>query len=260
MDTAELGGYGIANRRSRRGWDMGRWKRAGKGQRSGKSVGGHDCGCGGEFRYSTTGPANIEKAETLVITTMFPTQSSPALLPSTISQPLDLLIATLQPTLNTIKRALSSHTFVALDLYQSLARVQSQWDNALRKCFAMAHAPTNSSQVNDMLTALNRPVSTLRGLVSRSFPEFLVDIRMAQDGHGSTSAISETTHSTLTYLETLPIYEKTIESLLSRSQSERSWLMGAKDPPSPARNAAEEGGIVNLYVCEYGSTSTTTHD
>jgi hypothetical protein len=75
-----------------------------------------------------------------------------------------------------------------------------------------------------------------------------VDIRTARSGGGATSAISETTHSTLTFLENVPAYEKTIEGVLSRSQSERSWLMGAKDPPCPARNAAEEGGIVNLYV------------
>jgi len=75
-----------------------------------------------------------------------------------------------------------------------------------------------------------------------------VDIRTGSGGPSTSSAISDSTHSTLTYLETLPAYEKTVEGLLNISQSERSWLMGQKDPPSPARNANEEGGIVNLYV------------
>jgi hypothetical protein len=81
----------------------------------------------------------------------------------------------------------------------------------------------------------------------RSFPELLVDIR-STSGQGSTSSIADTTYTVLTYIETLPAYEKTVENLLGKSHSERSWLMGAKDAPSPVRSAAEEGGIVNLFV------------
>jgi exocyst complex protein 7 len=99
----------------------------------------------------------------------------------------------------------------------------------------------------ELQSALNGPISTLRGLAVRSFPELLVDIRTAQ-GSGQTSVTSDTTYSTLTYLETLPAYEKTVEGLLGRSQSERSWLMGAKETPSLVRSAGEEGGVVNLFV------------
>ena len=158
----------------------------------------------------------------------------------------------MQPTLNTIKRSLSSHTVVALDLFQSLLRVRDNWDAALGKCLDMTQMSSQhpSEEALDLQNALTNPLSTLRNLVSRSFPELLVDIRMTQ-GSGTTSVISDTTYSTLTFLETLPAYEQTVEGILSRSQSERSWLMGAKDAPSPARSAAEEGGIVNLYVGEY---------
>lgn len=122
-----------------------------------------------------------------------------------------------------------------------------KWDQALEKCFSMTH-----SQSPELQSALNGPIATFRGLALRSFPELLVDIRTAKGGALS-SAISETTYSTLTYLETLPGYEKTVEGLLARSQSERSWLMGAKETPSPARSAGEEGGTVNLFVGEFGS-------
>jgi len=118
----------------------------------------------------------------------------------------------------------------------------------------MTDADMQSDNVKELLTAITTPISTLRALVLRSFPEFLVDIRTASGGSTTSSAISDSTHSTLTYLETLPAYEKTVEGLLNRSQSERSWLMGQKDPPSPAKSANEEGGIVNLYV---GMSSTT---
>ncbi len=99
----------------------------------------------------------------------------------------------------------------------------------------------------ELQSALNGALSTLRGLALRSFPELLVDIRTAQGGR-LTSSISDTTYSTLTYLETLPAYEKTVEGLLGRSQSERNWLMGAKETPSPVRSAGEEGGTVHLFV------------
>jgi hypothetical protein len=114
---------------------------------------------------------------------------------------------------------------------------------------------TPSSDTRDILSANASTISALRGLAMRSFPELLVDIRMAGQGPGQerggpTSAISDTTYSTLTYLETLPGYEKTVEALLNSSQSQRSWLMGAKETPSPVRSAQEEGGVVNLFVGE----------
>lgn len=121
-------------------------------------------------------------------------------------------------------------------------RTQMKWEQGLIKCLSMTRSTSP-----DLQSALTGPISTLRSLALRSFPELLVDIRTAQKS-GQTSAISETTYSTLTYLETLPVYEKTVEGLLGRSQSERSWLMGAKETPSPVRSAGEEGGVVNLFV------------
>ena len=129
-------------------------------------------------------------------------------------------------------------------------RARERWDVALTKCLDMTHAAASpTEEILDLQNALAGPIANLRSLVSRSFPELLVDIRTNNAG-GTSSAISDTTYSTLTYLEALPGYEKTVEGILSRSQSERSWLMGSKDTPSPARSASEEGGIVNLYVCE----------
>ena len=124
---------------------------------------------------------------------------------------------------------------------------------ALAKCLDMTQASVSpSEEILDLQNALAGPISSLRSLVSRSFPELLVDIKTNNAG-GTSSAISDMTYSTLTYLEALPGYEKTVEGILSRSQSERSWLMGSIDTPSPARSANEEGGIVNLYVGESSS-------
>ena len=187
----------------------------------------------------------------MVITTLFPDQPPQMLLASTIIQPLNLANNALQPTLNTIKRSLSSHNFVALDLYQSLIRLQAKWEPTVHKCLSMTDANLSDPNAQALLSTLNAPISNLRNLTLRSFPELLVDIKMAKGTPGPSSGISNPTHSTMTYLETLPAYEATVESLLKRSQSERSWLMGAKDAPSPARSAAEEGGVVKLFVGEW---------
>lgn len=160
--------------------------------------------------------------------------------------PLTAIISAIQPTINTIKRSLSTHTFLALELYTALIAAQSTYEHVATRCLEMTQAPRSA----ETLTPLSQILSTLRSLVLRSFPEMLVDIRTTS-GQGNTSGIADTTYSVLTYIETLPAYEKTVENLLGKSHSERSWLMGAKDAPSPVRSAAEEGGIVNLFVGEY---------
>ena len=135
---------------------------------------------------------------------------------------------------------------MALELYTALIAAQANYEHIASRCLIK----TNSPAAPEILNPLSQTLSTLRSLVLRSFPEMLVDIRTTA-GQGNTSGISDVTYSVLTYIETLPAYEKTVENLLNKSHSERSWLMGAKDAPSPVRSAAEEGGIVNLYVGEW---------
>jgi exocyst complex protein 7 len=206
---------------------------------------------------------DMPQAETLLITTLFPSHPSPSLLPQSLSQPLSLLSTAFNPTISTIKRSVSTHAFLAIELYASLQTISARWEATLTKCLSMTRTPPTGSEVRDMLTALSGTVTTIRGLAMRSFPEFLVDIRTASGGNGNgngngngdrgpSAGISDTTHSTLTYLETLPAFEVTVESLLQSSQSQRSWLMGASEAPSPVRSAAEEGGVVKLFVGEWG--------
>jgi len=183
------------------------------------------------------------QAETLLITSLFPNHPPPSLLPGVISPPISAIIYAIQPTITTIKRALSTHTFLALELYTALISAQSTFEHVSSRCMEMVHSP----QTPELISPLSPILSILRSLVLRSFPELLVDIR-STSAAGNTSGIADTTYTVLTYIETLPAYEKTVENLLGKSHSERSWLMGAKDAPSPVRSAAEEGGIVNLFV------------
>ncbi|WWC61383.1 uncharacterized protein I303_103966 [Kwoniella dejecticola CBS 10117] len=192
---------------------------------------------------------SLVEAETLLITTLFPSNPPSSLLLSTLHAPTETLIRILQPTINTIKRSLSTHIFLALDLYRSLSTIQSTWDTIISKCLSMTNTPS-SLETKDMLSILNQPISTLRSLSLRSFPELLVDIKSSRADGSPSSSIADTTYSTLGYLENMNGFEKLIEGLLSKSHSERSWLMGQKEPPSSARNANEEGGVVNLFVAD----------
>jgi exocyst complex protein 7 len=188
------------------------------------------------------------QAETLLITSLFPSAPPPDLLSLTLTTPLTLVNNTITPTISTIKRSPAAHAFVALDLYQSLTRLQSRWEPAVAKCLSMVDAPPSAQFLTSVLAS---HIATLRQLCVRSFPELLVDIRSASmQNNAPSSAISDTTYSTLTYIETLPAYEQTVEGLLGASQSQRSWLMGQKEAPSPVRSAEEEGGLVHLFVGE----------
>ncbi|WVQ78246.1 hypothetical protein IAT38_000329 [Cryptococcus sp. DSM 104549] len=190
------------------------------------------------------------EAETMLITTLFPNHPPPTLLAQTLSHPVTLAHKTLAPTLTTLKRSLSQHTFTALELYAALSRLQVQWDSTLSACLSRTNSPV-SVDTKDLVSSLNQPVATLRSLSLRSFPETLADIRTARaDGTPPTSAVSEVTYSTIGYLESLVQYESTVESLLAKSISERSWLMGMKEPPSSVRNAGEEGGIVKFFIAD----------
>ena len=170
----------------------------------------------------------------------------PTLLLQIFPLPISSLTNTLQSSISTIKRSLSTHTFFALDLYRRLQQCQSKWEGITTRCLSMTHTPS-SPETKDLQTPLHQPIATLRSLILRSFPEFLVDIK-STPGNGTTSSISDSTHSVLTYIESLPDHEEVVEALLGTSHSERSWLMGSKEVPSPARSAEEEGGVVNLYV------------
>ncbi|ODN84885.1 hypothetical protein L202_00737 [Cryptococcus amylolentus CBS 6039] len=192
---------------------------------------------------------HVAEAETMLITTLFPNHPPPTLLAQTLARPIALAEQTLAPTLAMLKRNLAQHTFTALDLYASLLRLQPQWDHTMTECLSRLGTPS-SPATKDLISTLHQPISTLRSLSLRSFPEALVDIRSARADGPSTSAIIDISYSTITYLENLIRYEDVVEGLLGKSVSERSWLMGLKDAPSNVRSADEEGGIVKFFVAD----------
>lgn len=180
---------------------------------------------------------------------LFPNHPPQSILTQTLASPLTLANKALSPTLSTLKKYLSRHTFTALDLYASVSRLLPQWDHIMSSCLARL-GTLQSPATTELVTALDQPVNTLRSLSLRSFPEMLADVRSAKTEGPPTSAISDVTYSTISYLESLMEYEKVVEGLLGKSKSERSWLMGLNELPSSVRSADEEGGIVKFFVAD----------
>jgi exocyst complex protein 7 len=143
-----------------------------------------------------------------------------------------------------IKRSVSDHAFLAIELYDALSALQSRWDDCWSTCLKRSGgASTDAQQVQNVFIG---HIATLRSVALRAFPELLVDIKTASASSEATSSIADVTHSTIRYLERLPRYEELISKLL-QTLGERNWLMGASEPPSAAK-LSSEGGILNLYV------------
>lgn len=184
------------------------------------------------------------EAEADVAEMMLPGDAGARLVVLTLPYGNDVGVGALDQVIATIKKNLSAQTLVLLDLYSALVNFQPRFESTMDKVLG--------SEPSECKTALVAPISSLRALALRSFPERLVDIRApARTAHNQTTAIDDITHSTLAFLEQLPTFGPLAETLLrSSGKAERSWLMGMNQPPSSAKSADEEGGIASLYAAD----------
>ncbi|KAJ9120136.1 hypothetical protein QFC22_003034 [Naganishia vaughanmartiniae] len=158
----------------------------------------------------------LMQSERMLLDHLFPKSSANSLL-SIFSTPVNHVEELLNSQIAYIKKSLASQTFYALELYQTLLHVQSDWEEI-----------TNELDCDPPVVRLvSETLNSLRNPCLRSFPEALVDIRVAQSsGKGETSSIADVTYRTVHYLSTLPAYEHIVIDLLS-SLGDRNWLMGA---------------------------------
>lgn len=141
-----------------------------------------------------------------------------------------------------IKRDLTGQTMLLLDLYANLTEFQSKLDTRLGQVLGTREA-------EEVAGVLPNAMAVLKQLAQRSFPERLVDIRNPSRNNVANVGVDPVTHATLSYLEVLPKFGTVVDGLLRSGRGERSWLMGLP-PPSPAKSAEEEGGVLNLYVAD----------
>lgn len=187
----------------------------------------------------------VAESEAGLGSTLMPGQAGLDLAIQTLASPLKLVNGTMNAVVTSIKRAMSAQTMTMLDLYASLNEFQPRYEEVVGSTF--------QGQAHDLQNALSQPLSLLKGMALRSFPERLIDIRtpLPKGGpHTMSTAVSDTTHNTLAYLEALPSFGSLVDTLLrSGGKAERAWLMGAA-PPSTAKSAGSEGGLLNLYAAD----------
>ena len=100
---------------------------------------------------------------------------------STLITPLNTLFTSLHSQiLNTIKRALHKHTFLALSTYSALSSpvISARWDDIMQRR-AGRGGGTGGGIESGNQNALRESLHALRGVCLRSFPEFLADVKLA---------------------------------------------------------------------------------
>ena len=124
------------------------------------------------------------QSEQLLLEHVFP--ESPAKSLASIFDPsLNALEDFLTSQIATIKKSLTSTTFYAFGLYETLVQHQADW-----------RAITSELDFDArQIKLVEEASSVLRGACLRSFPEVLVDIRTSQTGgKGDTSSIADVTY------------------------------------------------------------------
>ena len=103
----------------------------------------------------------------------------PVLLKPTFSTILTPLLSTFTTTMATLvsvlKRSLQKHLVLLLSTYSELQAHQRRWDDVIRN-----RSGRKDSELKDTLTQL-------RGMCLRSFPEFLMDVKV---GYGALEPLS----------------------------------------------------------------------
>lgn len=120
----------------------------------------------------------------MLLEQLFPKSPSKSLI-SIFGPSLNLLEDVLTSQIATMKRSLTSSTFYALELYQTVLQHESDWQEITSE---LDFDPPTSRLLVETAT-------TLRSVCLRSFPELLVDIRTSHSTvKGDTSSIADVTY------------------------------------------------------------------
>lgn len=183
-----------------------------------------------------------DQAEVALQSQLMPGASGEMLVGKVLSYATQTLQSVMNNVTASIKRDLTGQTMLLLDMYANLTDFQAKLDSRLGQVLGTREA----EEVRDVLP---NAMAVLKQLAQRSFPERLVDIRNPSRNNVANVGVDPTTHNTLSYIEVLPKFGNVVEGLLRSGRGERSWLMGLP-PPSTAKSADEEGGVLNLYVAD----------
>ena len=159
------------------------------------------------------------------------------------------------------KKSFQKHSFLALSAYESLLSLQRHWDDLLSR--RGADYVVEKNELKDGL-------QSLRGLCLRSFPELLVDIKLAATGrdlgrgmdintkptdfivsvcsHDYDFPVIKSTLQTVAYIKRIPQVQGAIESALY-ALGDGNWKMGEGLQVGKG-NKEDDGTILEHFLCE----------
>ncbi|KAH7922923.1 hypothetical protein BV22DRAFT_1036983 [Leucogyrophana mollusca] len=196
----------------------------------------------------------VAETEYTLLADLAPLPSS-SLLASTYDALLTPLLTLFTDTLSSltslIKRSLHKYTFHALAAYSSLATSQTRWEVLFSR---RGDARRDANELRDGLNAI-------RGVCLRSFPEFLVDLKMAATAPGKGGELSvglaDITVSTVKYMERIPEVQEAVGSALL-SLGDGNWKMGDGKQIGKAQKSTlgegDENTIIKHYIFDVVNT------
>ncbi|KAJ3566509.1 hypothetical protein NP233_g6959 [Leucocoprinus birnbaumii] len=117
-----------------------------------------------------------------------------------------------------IKKSLQKYNFLALSAYDALLQQQPAWEEVLSR---------RSSEYLDDKNEFRDGLQTLRQICLRSFPEFLVDLKLGANSRESDTSVKivDLTTETVKYLERIPQVQAAVASGLL-ALGDGNWKMG----------------------------------
>ncbi|KAH7910959.1 Cullin repeat-like-containing domain protein [Hygrophoropsis aurantiaca] len=219
---------------------------------------------GNEFSTWVDNLLRVAETEYTLLSDLAPISSS-SLFTSTYDALLNPLLTLFTDTLSSltslIKRSLHKYTFHALAAYSSLAATQTRWEILFSR---RGDARRDSNELRDGL-------NSIRGVCLRSFPEFLVDLKMAAAGPGKGGemgvgladfTISASIHfDTAQYLERIPEVQEAVGSALL-SLGDGNWKMGDGKQISKGQKSTlgegDEMTIIKHYIFDVVNTTLSS--
>lgn len=179
---------------------------------------------GDEFGKWVGALLNVSEREYSLLLDLSPltAQSATSSAYSALLNPILVLFSkTLTSLIAFIKRSLHKYTFLALSFYEHLFLMQERWDDVL----SLRGSTKESNEFKEGL-------QTLRSLCMRSFPEFLVDLKVAALPKANVelpTGLAEFIESTVRYIERIPeVQVATASALLTLGDG--NWKMGEGVP------------------------------
>ncbi|KAF9443168.1 exocyst complex component, exo70 subunit [Macrolepiota fuliginosa MF-IS2] len=120
--------------------------------------------------------------------------------------------------LTLIKKSLQKYNFLALSAYDALLQQQPAWEEVLAR---------RGSEYLDDKNELRDGLQSLRQVCLRSFPEFLVDLKLGANNRDSDTSVKvvELTIDTVKYIERIPQVQAAVSSALL-ALGDGNWKMG----------------------------------